>query len=213
MKLFSLVLPSTTPSSCGIASSANFSPPSTFRKSSDATRRHAAGRRKPPISVAPIPPRPLPTIDPQQTVFVRLRKFLPFSSRTSAAHSGRNDQPRDPLDFSSTLPLPRPLSGHTSTQGRPDMNSGECVSVGYLPSHIRHILLSLNHYQSLDRLPPHPPHSHPAYTSHHPGGPFVDHAQSRNVDVPLAQAKERNAAADAPKKDEDIVPRPSLTEP
>ncbi|KAG2738715.1 hypothetical protein P692DRAFT_201429434 [Suillus brevipes Sb2] len=32
------------------------------------------------------------------------------------------------------------------------------------------------------------------------------HAQSNIVDVPLAQAKERNAAAGAPKKDEDIVP-------
>ncbi|KAG1728240.1 hypothetical protein EDD22DRAFT_1054187 [Suillus occidentalis] len=32
------------------------------------------------------------------------------------------------------------------------------------------------------------------------------HTQPRIADVPLAQAKERNAAAGAPKQDEDIVP-------
>ncbi|KAG1807281.1 uncharacterized protein BJ212DRAFT_756726 [Suillus subaureus] len=85
----------------------------------------ATGRRRPLISTVPVSSRPLPTIDPQQPVFVRLRKFLSFSSHTNAVHPIRNDQPRDPLDFSATLPLPRPLLGHTSTQGRPNINSGE----------------------------------------------------------------------------------------
>ncbi|KAG2754808.1 hypothetical protein P692DRAFT_201801423 [Suillus brevipes Sb2] len=39
------------------------------------------------------------------------------------------------------------------------------------------------------------------------------HAQPRIADVPLAQAKERNAAAGAPKKDEDIVPDEYLDPP
>ncbi|KAG1753095.1 hypothetical protein EDD22DRAFT_850552 [Suillus occidentalis] len=40
-----------------------------------------------------------------------------------------------------------------------------------------------------------------------------NHTQIRIVDVPLAQAKERNAAAGAPKKDEDIVPDEYLDPP
>ncbi|KAG2345955.1 hypothetical protein BDR05DRAFT_960260 [Suillus weaverae] len=132
---------------------------------SDATRHFASRHRRPPIHVIPMVQRPPPTIDPQQPVFIRLSKLFRFSPRTKAVRPGRNDQPRDPLDFSATLPLPRPLSGHTSFQGRSHMNSGENVSFDCFPS-----------------------------------------AQTPIVDVPLAQAKERNAAAGAPKKDKDIVP-------
>jgi hypothetical protein len=84
-------------------------------------------------------------------MFFRLGNFLRFSPRMNAVRPGRIDQFRDPLDvcmflsflafvfdptfvlqFSATLPLPRPLSRHTSTQGRSDVNPGENVSFDYL---------------------------------------------------------------------------------
>ncbi|KIK36086.1 hypothetical protein CY34DRAFT_811593 [Suillus luteus UH-Slu-Lm8-n1] len=79
---------------------------------SDATR----SRRRPPIHAIPIVQRPPPTIEPQQPIFGRLSKLLRFS-HTNPVHP---DQPRDPLDFSATAPLPRPLLRHTSTH----VNSG-----------------------------------------------------------------------------------------
>ncbi|KAG2065489.1 WD40 repeat-like protein [Suillus decipiens] len=72
---------------------------------SDATRRHPAGHRRPPISAIPIPSRPPPTRDPQQPTFLRLRKLLRFSSLTNAVPV-RHIQPRDPLYFPATSPLP-----------------------------------------------------------------------------------------------------------
>ncbi|KAG2738104.1 hypothetical protein P692DRAFT_20502737 [Suillus brevipes Sb2] len=65
--------------------------------------------------------RPPPTIHPQQPIFGRLSKLLRFSHTNPVHH----DQPRDPLDFSATSPLPCPLSGHASTQGRSHVNSDE----------------------------------------------------------------------------------------
>ncbi|KAG1778066.1 hypothetical protein EV702DRAFT_1278159 [Suillus placidus] len=53
---------------------------------------------------------------------LRLSNLLRFSPRTTAV---QNDQHCDPLDFSATLPLPRPLPGRTTTQGHSDMNPGE----------------------------------------------------------------------------------------
>ncbi|KAG1807283.1 uncharacterized protein BJ212DRAFT_756895 [Suillus subaureus] len=70
---------------------------------SDAAPRLPAGRRRSPISVVPMAPRPPPTIDLQQPMFLRLSKLLRFSPRTN---TGRNSQPRDPLDFPATSPLP-----------------------------------------------------------------------------------------------------------
>jgi hypothetical protein len=64
---------------------------------SDATRP-AAGRRRPPISVTPMAPRPALTVEPQQPTFLRLSNFLRFSPSTNAVRPGRNVQPRDPLD-------------------------------------------------------------------------------------------------------------------
>ncbi|KAG2748711.1 hypothetical protein P692DRAFT_201789822 [Suillus brevipes Sb2] len=129
-------------------------------------------------------PRPALTVEPQQPMFFRLGSFLRFSPRTNAVRPGRNVQSRDPLDFSATSPLPRPLSGHTSTQGRSDMNPGEN-----------------------SRQPATTPSSPSPFTA------SIRHTQPRIVDVPLAQAKERNAAAGAPKKDEDIVPDEYLDPP
>ncbi|KAG2343544.1 tricorn protease domain 2-containing protein [Suillus weaverae] len=163
--------------------------------SSDATRRPPVGHRRPPISAIPIAPRPPHARDPQQPTFLRLSKFLRFSPRATAV---RNDQHRDPLDFSATLPLPRPLSGRTTTQGRSDINPGGSSR----PS-------------STTRSSATPPttFADPIHrlSSWWPvrGG----HAQPRIVDVPLAQAKERNAAAGAPKRDENIVPDEYLDPP
>ncbi|KAG2111093.1 hypothetical protein DEU56DRAFT_936215 [Suillus clintonianus] len=74
---------------------------------SDAARRHPAMRRRPSIPVIPVVQESPPTIDPQQPIFLRLRKLLPFSSRMNAIPPVRNNsQSRGPLDFPATLPLP-----------------------------------------------------------------------------------------------------------
>ncbi|KAG2123454.1 hypothetical protein DEU56DRAFT_983807 [Suillus clintonianus] len=84
---------------------------------SDATRRPPAVRRRLPIPDIPMVQRPPPTIDPQQTIFLRLRKLLPFSSRTNAIPSVRNNiQSRGPLDFPATSPLP---SNHLYAESPP----------------------------------------------------------------------------------------------
>ncbi|KAG2069008.1 WD40 repeat-like protein [Suillus decipiens] len=71
-----------------------------------ATCRPLAGHRRPPIFATSIAPRPPPVRVPQQPTFLRLGKFLRFPSRMNAVRSLRNHQPRDPLDFSATSPLP-----------------------------------------------------------------------------------------------------------
>ncbi|KAG1857423.1 hypothetical protein F4604DRAFT_1193495 [Suillus subluteus] len=82
---------------------------------SDATRRPHARHRRPPVSAISITMRPPPRRDPQQTTFLRLRKFLHFSPRANAVPV-RHIQPRDPLDVPATLPLPSPLSGQVATR-------------------------------------------------------------------------------------------------
>ncbi|KAG2052697.1 WD40 repeat-like protein [Suillus hirtellus] len=76
---------------------------------SDATRHPV--RRKPAISVIPSVPRPLAvTIEPRQPVilgFLRKRKLLSF--RTDMARPIRTNEPRNPLDFTATAPLPHPI--------------------------------------------------------------------------------------------------------
>ncbi|KAG1740256.1 hypothetical protein EDD22DRAFT_851845 [Suillus occidentalis] len=98
------------------------------------------------------------------------------------------------LQFSATAPLPRPLLGYTSTQGRSHTNSRS------LPT----TRSSANPPTTLAARIPHPSSWWPGR-----GG----HAQPRIVNVSHAQAKERNAAAGAPKKDEDIVPDEYLDPP
>ncbi|KAG1731667.1 hypothetical protein EDD22DRAFT_390879 [Suillus occidentalis] len=140
-------------------------------------------------------PRPVLTVEPQQPRLLRLSNFIRFSPRTNAVRPGQNDQPRDPLDFSATSPLPRPLPGHTSTQGRSYMNPGE-------------------NFRQLPTTPSSPSPFTPRIHNVSSLWPVRGgHTQPRIVDVPLAQAKERNAAAGAPKKDEDIVPDEYLDPP
>jgi hypothetical protein len=95
------------------------------------------------------------------------------------------------LQFSATSPLPRPLLGHTSTQGRSDMNPGENVSFDYLPSHSR---LTCFQSRSVSTTQVYATPSTPITARIHNvlswrpvrGG----HAKSRIVNVPLVQAKE-----------------------
>ncbi|KIK34512.1 hypothetical protein CY34DRAFT_17671 [Suillus luteus UH-Slu-Lm8-n1] len=148
---------------------------------SDVTHRPTAGRRGPPIHAIPMVQRPPPTIHPQQPIFVRISKLLRFPPRTNP--------------FSATSPLPRPLSGHTSTQGRLYMNSGEnsrslstTLSSATPPTTFTSRIHDLSSWWPVRR----------------------SHAQSNIVDVPLAQAKE---ASSAPKNDEDIVPDEYLDPP
>ncbi|KAG1807284.1 uncharacterized protein BJ212DRAFT_1485696 [Suillus subaureus] len=82
---------------------------------SDAAPRLPAGRRRSPTSVISMVPRPPPTINPQQSVFLRLSKLFRFSPRTSAVYPSQNSHLRDPLDVPATLPLPSHLSGQAST--------------------------------------------------------------------------------------------------
>lgn len=84
---------------------------------SDATRRPAAVRRNPgTLSFTPRQQRPPPTTDQQQPIYLRLSKFLHLSSRTNAGPPVRSNQPRDPLDFSATLPLPSNPSRQAANQ-------------------------------------------------------------------------------------------------
>jgi WD40 repeat protein len=152
---------------------------------SDATRR--AARRNPTIVSVPRTLRPPSTIRPKQRLIRYLRKFLPFRSPPV-----REDEPRDPLDFPATSPLPRSLSAQAITQGRSDTDSRE----------------------NSQSIPPLPITQSSATTTfkarlHHLSTWWpvrAGHTSSPIVHTPLAQAKERNAAADAPKKNQDIIP-------
>ncbi|KAG1814017.1 quinon protein alcohol dehydrogenase-like superfamily [Suillus subaureus] len=133
---------------------------------SDATRRHS---RKPVIApvMSPIshPPRPLPAGDPH-TLLRFLRKLLSSSSRTDAVLT---DEPRNPLDFSATLPLPRPLI-------KPDENSRPTPAPPTTQSSIVNTSLALK--SSLHRLST--------------WWPFqTDHASPAIALVPLAPGKLR----------------------
>lgn len=88
---------------------------------SDATRRAAVRRNPgtlPAISFTPRRPRPLSTTDQQHPIYLRLTKLFHLSSRTNAVPPVQDNQPRGPLDFPATLPLPSnpSLSRQVATQ-------------------------------------------------------------------------------------------------
>ncbi|KAG0703933.1 hypothetical protein DFH29DRAFT_1068387 [Suillus ampliporus] len=159
---------------------------------SDATRR--AVRRHPVISFTPRPPRPSPTIHPQQRAFLRyLRKLLP--SRTNAVPPVRINQARDPLDFPATSPLPPNYSSsaQATTHG-----------LSYIKS---------NENSPSTRPPPATQSSADAPTAfksrvHHLSTWWpvrTRHVPLPIVDVPLAWGKPRYAAAGAPTRNEDLI--------
>jgi len=151
---------------------------------SDATR-HAV-RRKPAISVVSPAPRLLTaTIDPPQPVFLGfLRKFFP--SRTGSPHPIRTNELRDPLDFSATAPLPRPLVNPHENFQPPTTQSSAPTSTSF-----KSRLHRLSTWWPLQ----------------------TGHTLPAIVSVPHAQGKERNAAADAPRKDDEWIPSENYVSP
>ncbi|KAG1837739.1 hypothetical protein C8R48DRAFT_667020 [Suillus tomentosus] len=146
---------------------------------SDATRRPV--RRKPvTISVMSPIPQALPTRDSH----VRLRfprKLFSSSSRTDAV---RADQPRNPLDFPATSPLPHPL------RMTPDKNYRSIPAPPTIPSST--ISTSSILKSRLHRLST----WWPLHTG--PVSPTI-------VDVPLAPGRLRYAAAGAPRDDDSLI--------
>ncbi|KAG2341837.1 WD40 repeat-like protein [Suillus weaverae] len=103
---------------------------------SNATRCPTAGHRRPLISAIPMVQRPPPTRDPQQPSF--LSKLLRFSPRTNSLRPG---QPRDPLDFPATSPLPSSLAGQAAPQlDRFEICSPSPPSKGVTQSLRQHLL-------------------------------------------------------------------------
>ncbi|KAG2105036.1 WD40-repeat-containing domain protein [Suillus discolor] len=85
---------------------------------SDATRRRRNLATSPAISFPPRLQKPLPTTESQRPTFLlHLRRFLRFSPSTNAVPPVQHGQPRDPLDFPATSPLPprRSLSAQATT--------------------------------------------------------------------------------------------------
>ncbi|KAG2118201.1 WD40-repeat-containing domain protein [Suillus discolor] len=138
---------------------------------SNATPRPA--RRKLVVipAVSPIP-RPLPARDPD-TRLRFLRKLFSPSFRTGAVHT---DEPRDPLDFSATLPLPRALSKHgDDARHAPVPRTTQSSAIN----------TSSNLKSRLHRL--------------------STHASPAIVDVPLAPGRLRYAAAGARGPEDDLI--------
>jgi WD40 repeat protein len=168
---------------------------------SDATSR--AVRRKPVISpavtsFAPRPQRPSPVIHSQRPAFLRLlRKLIPFSSPTNPV---RNDQPRDPLDFPATSPLPH--------------------SYSHLAQETAKTHLRINPHEISRSQPVPVPSPITQSRLHHLSSWWpirTGHASLPTVDVSLAPGKLRIATAGAPTHDDDdlirdedyVSPRPS----
>ncbi|KAG2073608.1 hypothetical protein BDR04DRAFT_293375 [Suillus decipiens] len=146
---------------------------------SDATP-HPARRKPVIITVTPIS-RPLPTRDLH--VFLHFfRKFLPSSSR---ADTVRSDGPRNPLDFPVTSPLPRPLpnrDGNSRSTPVPPTTQSTVTSTSPILT-------------GISRL--HRPSTWWPFQTHH--------VSLASVDVPLAPAKLRYAAAGAPSNDDGLI--------
>ncbi|KAG1848495.1 hypothetical protein DFJ58DRAFT_914988 [Suillus subalutaceus] len=130
------------------------------------------------MSPIPRPPRPLPRRDPQ--TFLRFLRNLFPSSRTDAV---RTNEPRNPLDFPATSPLPRPLT-KTDENCRPTptppTTQSSTIKTSATPASSLHQLSTWWPFQK-------------------------DHTSPAIVDVPLAPAKLRYATAGAPRDDDDLI--------
>ncbi|KAG1814016.1 uncharacterized protein BJ212DRAFT_1482363 [Suillus subaureus] len=146
---------------------------------SDVTR-HPVCRKSvitPAMSLNPCPPRPLPTSD--QHAFLRfLRKLLSSSPGIDAI---RTNEPRNPLDFPATSPLPRPLI-KPDENSRPPITQSSVVNTSPTLKSSLHRLLTWWPFQTK--------HASPAINV---------------VDVPLAPGKLRYATAGAPGPDDDLI--------
>ncbi|KAG2047035.1 hypothetical protein BDR06DRAFT_125289 [Suillus hirtellus] len=165
------------------------STPHCHSSQSDATSRPV--RRKPIIPAVSAIPRPLPARDPHARLRF-LRKL--FSFRTDAVLT---DEPRDPLDFSATLPLPRALPKHgDNARHTPAPFTTQSSTIDTSPTLKSH-LHRLSTWWPLR----------------------TNHASPAIVDVPLAPGRLRYAAAGAPGpeddliRDEDYIPPPPFPNP
>ncbi|KAG1735656.1 hypothetical protein EDD22DRAFT_959886 [Suillus occidentalis] len=150
------------------------------------------------MSVTPMAPRLLLIVEP---MFFCLGRFLRFPLRTNAVRPGRNDQPRDPLDIYFFLFLLSYLTRHS------------CCNYHVAPTPPS-LGAQLRDSRPLPTTPSSPSSFTPRILNVSFWWPVCGgHTQPRIIDVPLAQAKERNAAAGATKKDEDIVPDENLDPP
>ncbi|KAG1836519.1 hypothetical protein DFJ58DRAFT_734942 [Suillus subalutaceus] len=96
-------------------------------------------RRNPIRSPIRIPPKPLPTIDPQQPIFLHyLRKLLSSSFRMDAIPPIRNDEPRSPLHSPATSPLPPNCFPSVQATTQPASQSPTAIPTTF-KSHIRHL--------------------------------------------------------------------------
>jgi len=150
---------------------------------SDATHRLAATRRNP--STLPVIARP-----PRSLPAVDLRQpiLLRIRKLLRLGLPVQNGQPLDPLDFPATLPLP-PNLWHSSVDSREN-----------------------------SRVTPALPATRSSFAAStiftaHPNPLRAARSPPSVINVPHAQAKERNAAAGAPKKDNNIVPDEYLDPP
>ncbi|KAG1842277.1 hypothetical protein DFJ58DRAFT_806821, partial [Suillus subalutaceus] len=115
-----------------------------------------------------------------------LRKFLP-SSRTDTVRPIRTNEPCNPLDFPATAPLPHPLiNPHENFRPLTSTQSSTPASTTFKSS-----LHRLSTWWPLQ----------------------TDHASPAIEDVPLAHGKERNAAADAPRRDDEWIPSEDYVSP
>lgn len=118
---------------------------------SDATHRRRNPATSPAISFPPRLQQPLPATESQQTFLHHLRRILRLSSPVNAAPREHHGQPRDPLDFPATSPLPptRSLSQNTTHPDNFKMSSQPRTSNG--------VMQSLQHLSSRISRPNHGP--------------------------------------------------------
>jgi hypothetical protein len=148
---------------------------------SDATHRtvHRNPVIIPVMSPIPHPPRPFPTRD-SHTFLRFLRELLP-SSRTDAVCT---DEPRNPLDFPGTSPLPRPLTQlDESSQLTPAPASTKSSVINASPT----LKSSLNRISTW----------WPFQTDH--ASPAIPHF------VPIAPSRLRSATTGTPGDDDDLI--------
>ncbi|KAG1752474.1 uncharacterized protein EDB91DRAFT_1243239 [Suillus paluster] len=164
-----------------------------------AVRCNTSSRAPSPSHIfGPSAAKTFPCDTPQRRgLFRYLRKFLP--SRTNAVPPVQNSQPRDPLNFPVTSPLPPNYfsSVQATTRRFSHLDPQESSRSTPPPLVIQSSATTSTTFMSLL-------HNLSTWWPVRPGHPFVD--------VPLAQGKERNAGAGAPKinegwiRDEDYIP-------